>query len=179
VGVGQKSLAARDQRGIPPVGVLLVERHESTVRIPACAAPRFAEAYQRREAGGLGLIGQQLGQQQGKLQRLCRQRVDRRAISTPVPVDRVGAVDRFQHGREAAGQLIGWRDREGNTRIANASLRPDESLGHGRRDDCERLRDGRRVHPQDGLKHQWGADIGGYRGMRAHQQQLEPPIRQL
>ena len=90
---------------------------------PSLVAPRrpagLGQAHQRRQPEHLRLVGQQFGQHQRQVQRLGRQRFDRCGLRRQLPVDRVCAVDRFEHrgqplrpGRRARAARTGCPHRE-------------------------------------------------------------------
>ena len=103
--------------------------------------------------------------------RLSRARVE--------PVDRVGAVDRLEHGAQPRRHVGAGRDGERDAGIADPPLRPDEPLRHRRRLDGERAGDLRRVEAEHRLQHQRRADAGIDRRVRAGEQQLEPLVGDL
>ena len=78
-------------------------------------------------------------------------------------------------GREAPRA----RDAERNAGLTDLVFGTHEPLAHGGGRDEERRCDGFRVQPQHHLQHQWRADAGLDRGMRAGEHQPKTPVGNL
>ena len=137
---------------------------------------RLRQTYQRGQAEHLRLVGQQLGKHQSQVQRLGGQRFDRRAARSELPVDRIGAVDGFQHRGQPLGEVVAPGQHERDAGVADAFLGPHQPLRHGRRFDRERSGDRGGLDTQHRLQHQRGTNVRRDGGMSTDQHQLEPPV---
>ena len=100
------------------VDVLLVERYEASVLVGSGGSPGLRKAHQRRQPQHLGLVGQELGQQQRQVQRVGGQRFDGPTLGYQLPVDGVGAVHGLQQRRQSLGEPFPFGHDEGYARIA-------------------------------------------------------------
>jgi len=169
----QQRLALGDEFRIPQRGVLLIEPRPGVAH--ARGRPRLGEGEQRGEAPRLGFVAEQGGGEHGQPACLVG---DRLAVPLllPQPVDRVGAVDRLEHGGQSRRHLGTRRNAERDARIPDAALRPHQPLRHGAGIDVEYGGDACRVETEHRLQHERGADARVDRRVRAGEQQLEPPV---
>jgi hypothetical protein len=94
-----------------------------------------------------------------------------------VPVDRVRAVDRFQHGGQPGREVLSFGQQERDTGGADPPLGPHQSLRHDGRLDRERCGDRCGLDAEHGLQHQRRAHVGCDGGMGTDEHELEPAVR--
>ncbi len=117
--------------------------------------------------------GHELGEEHGLGGELPRTRVVGLA-----PVQRVRAVDRLQHRRQAFRPLRRLRLLEPQAGRADLRLGADQALGHRLRLHQERARDAGGVEAEHGLQHQRAVDARVDRGVGADEHQPQPAVGQ-
>ena len=98
------------------------------------------------------------------------------AFALVEPVDCVGAVNGFEHGRQPSRQVRPRRYAEGDTHVANAALGPNQALCHRGGLHREHASDAIRVEAEHDLEHERSAHRGVDRRVRAGEQQLQPLV---
>ncbi len=159
---------------IPAPRILFVQRLED---LAARRTPRLAQRQQRVQPQRLGLVGQMGRDEFGQEHRLGGE-LARRGVVDLAPVQRVGAVDRLQHGREALRPFARLGLLEAQAGGADLGLGAHEALGHRLRLDEEGAGDAGGVQAEHGLQHQCAVHAGVDRRMRADEHQAQPRVGQ-
>ena len=172
-----QGLPLGDEPGVPAAPVLVGQEHHAPVGRGPGRPPGLGQQHQREQSQDFRLVRHQRGQQPPEPDRLGAQVGAGQPVTGARRVPLVeDEVHHGQHGGQAAGQVGFARHAVGDPRVTDLALGPDETLGHGRLRDQERVRDlrgGQAAEQPEGQR-----DLGGRaeRGMAAGEQQPEPVV---
>ena len=135
--------AALGQRaGVPARAVLVGQRDVAPVAADAGVAARVVDEHERQQAGGLGVVGHQLGEQAPEADRLRAQLGAHQAVAGAGRVALVeDEVDDGEDAGEAIGDLGVVGDAVGDPRRRDLALGAHQALGHRRLGHEEGARD--------------------------------------
>jgi hypothetical protein len=169
-GLIEQGTALRDQLAVPTATVLLVQQNDFAIGV-ACGASGVVAQHERQQPERFRLVGHQRGEHPPEPDRLVGQIV-------PAAVALVeDEVDHLQHHPDALGQhMVRWHP-EGNARHLDLGLRPGQAPLHGSWRDQERLRDLIGGHATQRPQGECDLRVDRERGMAAHEDQLEPFVR--
>ena len=142
LGALERGETATDEELIPARAVLIEEQDRLSRRADARPRARRLDLHQRDEAVDLGLLRDELGQDAPEPQRVLAERGPHPVVAGRRRVALVeDEVDDLEHRRQTRGKLGPAGDLEGDARLGERPLGPDDALGDRRLRDEERARD--------------------------------------
>ena len=170
--------AALGQRGgVPARAVLVGQRDVAPVAADAGVAARVVDEHERQQAGGLGVVGHQLGEQAPEADRLRAQLGAHEAVAGAGGVALVeDEVDDGEHAGQAIGHLGVAGDAVGDPGRRDLALGAHQALGHRRLGHEEGARDLRRGQPAEGAQGQRDAGVHRQRGVTAGEDEAQAVV---
>ena len=138
----QRCETTMDEELIPAPAVLIEQQDWFSRRADSRVRARCLDLHQRNEAVHLRLLRHELGQDAAETERIFAELRSHPVVTGSRRVALVeDEVENFEHGRQAGGELGPPGDLEGDARLGERPLGPDDSLRDGRLRDEEGARD--------------------------------------
>ena len=172
--------AARDRLAVPEAPVLVGQQHQRAVVAGARGAAGVVQRHQREQAGRLGLVGHQAGQDRRQADRLLGQVVaaQGRAGGRDVALGEDQREDR-EDDVEPVGQPVARGHLERDAGVADLALGPDEALADRRDGQQQRARDLGDGQPGDQAQGQRHLGLAGQGRMAAGEDEPQALVGDL
>ena len=122
-----------DEELIPQRAVLIEQQDGLSRWAHSRAGARRLDLHQRDEAVDLRLLRSELGQDTAETKRILAERGSHPVVTGGRRVALVeDEVDHLEHRRQTGGKIGPARNLEGNARLGEGPLGPDDALGDGR-----------------------------------------------